>query len=78
MNAEDFNIAIDAIFKQLASIDNKLDNIMYLSGLLMVANNELVPKAQRIEALNRAMKQLGMEPAPTVSQENALPTDMIR
>ena len=78
MNAEDFNIGIDAIFKQLASIDNKLDNIMYLSGLLMVANNELVPKAQRIEALNRAMKQLGMEPTPTVSQENALPTDMIR
>ena len=78
MNEEDFNIGIDAIFKQLASINNKLDNFIYLSGLLMVANNDLVPKEQRLSALNRAMKQLSMEQTPTVSNENALPTDIIR
>ena len=78
MNKEDFNAGIDAIYKLLASIDNKLDSCIYLSGLLMVANNDLVPKEQRLQALNRAMNQLGMEQIPTESKENDLPTDMIR
>lgn len=78
MNEEDLNIGMDAIYKQLASINNKLDSFMYLSGLLMVANNDLVPKEQRIQALNRAMSQLGMEQMPLESKQSDLPTDMIR
>ncbi len=72
------NDNLGLIYNKLASIDNKLDNLLMVSGLLMIANNDLVSKEQRSEALNRAMTQLGLNQTQEVNRPNALPNDMIR
>ena len=54
MDKELINNAMAPIYDKLVSIDNKLDSLMMLSGLFMIANNNLVPEEQRMQALNKA------------------------
>ena len=77
MDKELINNAMAPIYDKLVSIDNKLDSLMMLSGLFMIANNNLVPEEQRMQALNKAMDKLGLDSNLEVKRDGHLATDMI-